>query len=150
MTHETFTSRSAWRRAYSRRRNGYLRSGDRYMEEAPHKAPAHIRHPYSAKQWVALPVNERRAQHKNNAEEFVLSKIGPMPGTPAKAPEKKWLTLSALERLVVERADAHAGDLRFILNGDAATVEAIVAAQLPAFRARVFDELTSRFTIVED
>ena len=138
-------TRSAWKRAYSARRTGYLRAGDRFIEDAPHEAPAHIRRPYSAKEWLALSVDERRTQHRKNAEEFVLSKLGPMPGTV----QKKTLTLSALERLVIERADGHAADLRFILNGDAETVEAIVAAQLPAFRAKVFDELTSKFSIIE-
>lgn len=144
MTTETFTSRSAWKRAYSRRRNGYLKAGDRFIKAAPHEAPAHVRRPYSASQWIALPVEERRAQHRKNAEEFVLSKIGPMPGTV----QQKTLTLSALERLVIEGADNHADDLRFVLNGDAETVEAIVAAQLPALRAKVFDELVSRHAIV--
>lgn len=145
MTIPALTSRSAWKRTYSTRRNGYLRSGDRYMEEAPHEAPAHIRRPYSAKQWVGLTVDERRTQHKKNAEEFVLSKIGPMPGTV----EKRSLTLSALEALVIQRADNHINDLRFVLNGTPDQVEAIVAAQLPAFRAKVFDELVSTYQIIE-
>lgn len=145
MNHETYTSRSAYKRAYSRRRTGYLKAGDRYIDVAPHEAPVHIRRPYSASQWIALTVDERRAQHRRNADEFVKAKLGPMPGPDV----AKAITISELERLVIERADHHAADLRFILNGTPEQVDAIVAAQLPAFRAKVFDDLTTTFTIIE-
>lgn len=145
MNQETFTSRTDYKRAFSRRRKGYLLAGDRFVDEAPHEAPAYIRRPYSASQWISLTLDERRAQHRKNAEEFVKAKLGPMPEPFA----RKTITLSQLERLVIERADEHANDLRFILSGTPDHVEAIVSAQIPAFRARVFDGLVSTHRIVE-
>lgn len=143
---QKFATRSAWKRAYSFRLNGYLKAGERYMELAPHEAPSYIRRPYSATEWLALTPAERRAQHRKNGAEFITSKLGPAPDPVMTST----LTVAALERKVVRETDKLCDDLRFYLNGTPEEVEAAVAAQLPALRARVFDDLTSRFTIVGD
>lgn len=142
---ETLTDPAAYKRTFHRRRLGYLRAGDRFIETAPHEAPARFRHPYTAPEWLALTVEERRAQHRRNAKEFITAQLGPAPG-PIKG---KTITLSELERLVIQRADDHAADLRFILSGPTDRVEAIIAGELPALRARVFDDLTARYSILE-
>jgi hypothetical protein len=151
MTAQYFPTKTAWRKAYNRRKDGFVRAGSRFVDEAPHEAPSRIRRPYSATQWVTLSPEERMAHLRKNADAFVREQLGPAPeARPASAPSRrKALTLSQLEAEVIQRADNHASDLRFILTGEAETVESIIAAQVPAFRARVFDDLVSKFAIIE-
>lgn len=150
MTQETYPSRSAWKRAFDKRRAGFMSAKARFIDLAPHEAPSDLRAPYSSSEWIALTVDERQAHVRAKAKEFVLSKMGPMP-EPATAPApQRAMTLRQLEAEVIRRADNHAADLRFILKGDPAQVEAIVASQIPAFRAQAFDQLVSKHAIYED
>lgn len=108
--------------------------------------------PYDLEAWQAVspPVAGPHARGSPRARARSRSRTSNPRGLPATPAARKALTVSALERPVIERADNHAADLRQILNGEPASVEAIVSAQLPAFRAKVFDELTTRYAIVED
>lgn len=150
MTQETYPSRSAWRRAFNQRRAGYLSAHSRFIDGAPHEAPSSFRAPYSSSQWIALTPEARLAHAREKAREFVAAKIGPMPEPAVDLSLRRAMTLDQLEAVVIQRADEHAADLRFILTGDPDQVEAIVAAQLPTFRAKVFDELIRKYAIYEN
>jgi hypothetical protein len=137
-----YPTKSAWRRAYNRRKDGFMRANERFIEDAPHETPASLRKPHIASEWIALSPEERRRHVRAVADEFVRSKIGP-------APEPATLTLSALERRVIEQADSRAADLRATLKGSPARVEELVEAQRPAFRAEAFDRLVATHRIIE-
>lgn len=141
-TANPYPSRAAWRRAYNKRKNGVVRAAERFIEDAPHEAPARVRRPYASSEWLALTPEERRAHVHASAKEYVLALMPP-------EPEPRSLTLSALERLVIQHADRRAADLRATLKGSPAQVEAIVEAQLPAFRAAAFEQLTATHRIIE-
>lgn len=138
----TYPSKSAWRRAFNKRREGYMLANERYIEAAPYEAPSRIRTPYSASEWLDLTPEERRRHVHAQAKTFVLSKMPP-------APEPATLTLSQLERLVIQHADRRTEDLRATLKGSRAQIEAIVEAQRSAFRAAAFEQLTNTHRIIE-
>jgi hypothetical protein len=142
-TTPTFRTKTEWKQTYSRRRNGFIRAAHPYITTSAHEAPLHIRRPYSASEWIALPETERVEHVKQVAHEFVLDKIGPAP-----EPRRQTITLADLERRVIAEAEQKCDDLRFILSGDPDDVEARVNEQRPRFRAEVFDRLTKKYKVL--
>lgn len=141
-TNPQYPTRSQWRKAYNRRKRGYILAADRFIHHSPHEAPARIRTPYSASEWLALTPAEREAHVRKVADEFIRSQVGP-------EPEPASLTLSQLERRVTAEAEAKANDLRAVLKGTPDQIETLVRIQLPKFRADAFERLTKTHRIIE-
>jgi hypothetical protein len=140
---KSFRSRTSWRREVNRLRAKYLSEAERYISISPFEAPARFREPYSAVDWLKLTEDQRRDHLRTKALAHAESIVGPKPeaATPT-------LTLAELERSVLARSARRAESLRSVLIGDPATVESMIASQLPAYRAEVFDDLVRRYTIV--
>lgn len=139
-------TRSTYYRRYSQLFAQKMGAAERFAEIAPADVPRDLRAPYLASEWLKLSPEERRNHMREIAKKEIVAALGPRPSRTGKRPS---LSLSELERLVIERAENHAADLRFILNGTPEHVEAIVVSQLPALRAKVFDDLTDKYQIIE-
>lgn len=140
-----YTSRTAYDRRFSQLLAQKMQAAERFIGASPAETPLTLRTPYAASEWVKLTEKERRDHVRERTKKEIADLLGPRPvktGT-------RTLTLSALEALTIERANNHADDLRCILNGTPDQVEAIISAQLPALRGKVFDKLTSRYSIIE-